>query len=286
VTDSLSGILLLLGFVAVMAAGRFFKTLDGAFWRAAGTPFAAGLIAGVVIAYVPLPRFVAVGLTITLASLYVRLTGEESEPTDGMILGAITGAAAAFPLVFLLDEEELRAMAECLLAGAVAGYGITFASLHVGEKLRQLMLDGVTAILAVGAAYLPSLGRSDRVTAIAVAAALPLIVVITVLQQWPDMRAELRHEASLGFIDDADVRPTAHPLLRLGRGGWADPGAHREFVRLANKIALRKRKQRNRPDETARLYQLEIIKLRMQLQEMSRINRDTRRGGAPEAHQV
>ncbi|MEO6259513.1 MAG: hypothetical protein ABIP63_04150, partial [Thermoanaerobaculia bacterium] len=87
-----------------------------------------------------------------------------------------------------------------------------------------------------------------------------------------DVRAELRHEASLGFLDDADVRTTAHPILRLGRGGWTDPRAHRQFVRLANRVALRKRQQRGRSDELARLYQLEIIKLRMRIQEMSRID--------------
>lgn len=285
-TDDVLALVVLLAFLAAMAAVRFFKTLDGGFWRAAGTPIAAGIIAGLGIAYIPLPRFITAGILITLASLYVRLTGEESEPTDGMILGALSGAAAAAPLVFLLQGGELRALSECLLAGAVAGYGITFASLHVADKLRQLILDAVTAVIAVGAAYLPALSRSDRETTILTATAIPLIVVITVLKQWPDMRAELRHEASLGFIDDADVRSTAHPLLRLGRGGWADPRAHREFVRLANKIALRKRQQRNRPDETARLYQLEIIKLRMQIQEMSKIDRDTRRGEVPEAHQA
>jgi len=43
----------------------------------------------------------------------------------------------------------------------------------------------------------------------------------------------------------------------------------RVFVRLATLLALRKRQQRLRPDEVARLYQLEIIKLRMQIQEMA-----------------
>ncbi len=98
---------------------------------------------------------------------------------------------------------------------------------------------------------------------------------------WPDVRAELRHEASLGFIDDSDVGPTAHPFLRLGRAGWNDAGAHRQFVRIANRIALRKRQQRNRPDEMARLYQLEIIKLRMELREMSRLDHDTMRRRRP-----
>jgi hypothetical protein len=101
-----------------------------------------------------------------------------------------------------------------------------------------------------------------------------------VFKQWPEVRAELRHEASLGFLDDADVRRTAHPLLRHGGGGWTDRHAHREFVRLANEIALRKRRQRFRPDDVARLYQLEIMKLRMQIQEMSRIDRAMRACGA------
>jgi hypothetical protein len=79
----------------------------------------------------------------------------------------------------------------------------------------------------------------------------------------------------MGVFDPADVRTTAHPILRLGRGGWTDPHAHREFVRLAGIVALRKRQQRGRPDEIARLYQVEIIKLRMRLQEMSRIEHDT-----------
>jgi len=95
------------------------------------------------------------------------------------------------------------------------------------------------------------------------------------------VRAELRHEAALGFIDEEDVRATAHPLLRLGRAGWHDAEAHRAFVRMANKIALRKRQQRTRPEEIARLYQLEVIKLRMQMQEMSGIDRRMRADSSP-----
>ena len=106
---------------------------------------------------------------------------------------------------------------------------------------------------------------------------MPLLAVAAVFKQWRSVRAELSHEASLGFMDDVDVRPTAHPIRRLGRGGWFNAAAHREFVRLSNKIALRKRQQRNRPDEIARLYQLEIIKLRMQVQEMTKIDRDARK---------
>jgi len=274
--------LILIGwmFVAV-AAVRFFKTLDSDFWQAAATPVFAGAAGGVLVRFINVgaaTRPVVAGIVLTVAGLYARLTGEESEPVEGMLLGALSGAAAALPLVINTDWE-IEAFAMCVVAGAVAGYGITFAAFHVADKIKQLALDAVTAAIAIGAAYVPAVAghaHQDAV-AISIAAIIPILGIAAVFKQWPDIRAELRHEASLGFIDDDDVRATAHPLLRLGRAGWNDSGAHRQFVRIANRIALRKRQQRNRPDEMARLYQLEIIKLRMELREMSRVDHESAR---------
>ena len=271
-SDPVYAIVLLLAFLAVLAVVRFFKTLDPELWLAAATPVLAGVVSGLFLRFLPAAHPAAIGIVLTIAALYVRLTGEESEPIDGMLLGACSGAAAAAVLM-TRGEHECRIIAECLAAGAITGYGVTFASLHVTDKLRQLVIDVVTAVIAIAAAFVPRFFPDERLTATVVAAIIPLITVIAAFKQWPDVRAELSHEASLGFIADADVRRTANPLLRLGGGGWADRKAHREFVRLANKIALRKRQQRNRPEEIARLYQLEIIKIRMQIQEMSRIDR-------------
>lgn len=287
--DSVLALILVVSFFAATALARYFKTLEADFWDEARTPLVAGLIAGALIRLIPFDSdAVLIGVLLAIAALYVRLTGRESEPSDGMTLGALLGAAAAVPLVVMTDGRELRSFASCVLAGAIAGYGITFGLTHVSDKLKQFAIDAVTAAAAVGAAlvpgYLVRYGFTERQIAVGAAAAIPLLVVLTVFKQWPDIRAELRHEAALGVLDDHDVRRTAHPFLRLGRAGWSDAGAHREFVRLANKIALRKRQQRGRPDEIARLYQLEIIKLRMQLQEMARLDRLTRatRGGESE----
>lgn len=265
------------------AAVRFFKSMESDFWQAVRTPVFAGLAAGFLVRLIgggAATRSVAIGVTLTAAALYARLTGEESEPVDGMLPGTLTGAAAALPLA-LTSQQALLTFAACVLAGAVAGYGVTFAAFHVADKLRQLVLDVITAAAAVGAANVPAAiaraGIPESRIAISATALVPLLLVITVFKQWPDVRAELRHEASLGFIEDADVRATAHPFLKFGRGGWADGGAHREFVKVANRLALRKRQQRNRTEDRARLYQLEIIKLRMQLQEMSSIDDATLR---------
>ena len=311
-TDPVLAFVVIAVFLAVMAAAHYFKTLDADLWHAWRTPIATGVVAGAML-WPFGAHAIAAGLVLSAAALYVRLMGRESEAVDGMLLGGCMGAAAALPLVFR-GGSELLMLAECIAAGAVAGYGITFAAFHVRWSRRrldgrqggvpppgvggrrdgahpaggtparrrgkQIAIDVATAVAAILAAYAPqalaAAGLSPRTVAVGTAALVPLIVVAAVFQQWPEIRAELRHEASLGFLEDADVRRTAHPLLRHGGGGWTDRHAHREFVRLANEIALRKRRQRFRPDDVARLYQLEIMKLRMQIQEMSRIDRAMR----------
>jgi len=273
-SDPVLAFVLIPSFVAVLAMAAYFKTLDSGFVRDTSVPFIAGAIAGGILWFLDSP--IAIGAILTLAALYVRLTGRESEPADGMVLGAMTGAAAAVPLAFRGEPELLR-FAQCILAGAVAGYGITFGLTHVRDKSKQVAIDAVTMAVAIFAAWLPSLLMlPERSIAIGAAAIIPLIIIGTVFKESPVIRGELRHEAALGVMHDEDVRITAHPILRLGSGGWHERGAHREFVRVANKIALRKRQQRGRAEEIARLYQLEVIKLRMQLQDMARIDRAMR----------
>jgi hypothetical protein len=279
-SDPVLILILLASFFAAMAAARFLKTVDSGFGRAARGPVIAGILVGLVLLFaggipaVATPLVAA--LLLTIAAVWVRHTGDESEAADGMILGSLTGASAAVPLALFSGAHELRWFSQLVLSGATAGYGVTYAAFHVADRARQIAIDTMTAAAAVLAAYVPIIlarHASDRDIGVAVAAAIPVITVAIVFRQWPDMRAELAHEAALGFMSDADVATTAHPLRRLGRAGWIDPHAHREFVRLAIRIALRKRRQRNRADEVARLHQLEIIKLRMHLQEMTAIDR-------------
>jgi hypothetical protein len=281
-SDAVLTFVLIVLFLAAMAAARFFKIVEAGFFHAAQTPVVAGAIAGIVLLLVrdfATVQAAVCGVLMTVAAVWVRHTGNESEAADGMILGALTGAAAAIPLAFS-GTGELQAFSRAVLSGTIAGYGITFAAFHVADRTRQLVIDAVTGAFAIIAASAPMLiaetGVSDRSTAVAVAAAVPLAAVAVVFKQWSDVRAELAHEAALGFLSDSDVEVTAHPLKRFGSGGWIDRAAHRKFVRLASRIALRKRQQRNRADEMARLYQIEIIKLRMQLQEMTGIDREAR----------
>ena len=105
-SDPVLALMLVMALFIAIAVVRFFKTLDSDFWHAAATPLFAGVAAGVLVRlFDPSPalRPVAVGIVVTIAALYSRLTGEESEPADGMLLGAASGAAAAIPLVINTD---------------------------------------------------------------------------------------------------------------------------------------------------------------------------------------
>src|SRR5260221_3142053 len=249
---------LFVAFVCLVAVGvaRWFKSLERDLWRAWRTAIPAGAVSGILLRLIG-ANAISIGAILTVAALYVRLTGEESEPSDGAIFGAATGATTAATL-FALSHGAGTELAQCLLASAVAGFGLTLASVHVGEKARQLGVDLVTGAAAMAVAAAVPLARralpalNDRRTAILAGTAIPVLIIATVFKQWRDVKAELSHEASLGFLNGADVGPTAHPFVRLGRAGWSDRQAHRAFVRLATLLAPRKRQQRHRPADVAR----------------------------------
>src|SRR4051812_38758434 len=116
-SDPVLALILIASFLVAAAGVRFFETLDSRFVAAAATPFVAGLIAGVVIRFFETSavRAILTGLVLTAVTLYVRLTGIESEPVDGMLLGAVSGVAASLPLILGRVSAPL-AYAECLLA--------------------------------------------------------------------------------------------------------------------------------------------------------------------------
>src|SRR6266446_1539275 len=120
-TDPALALIVAIVFLAVMGGVRWFKSLDADVWRAWRTALPAGAVSGVVVRMVGTSA-IAIGLVLTVAALYVRLTGEESEPSDGTVFGAAAGAAAALTLI-VLGRAAGNELAQCILAGAVAGFG-------------------------------------------------------------------------------------------------------------------------------------------------------------------
>src|SRR5436190_16309634 len=124
-SDPLFTLITLAALLLALALVHYFKTLDADLWHAWRNPVAAGLAIGIALRLLHVTHPVALGVLLVMAAVYARHTGRESEAVDGMLIGAAMGAAAALPLM------SARAGATAILAGAVAGYGITFAAFHV-----------------------------------------------------------------------------------------------------------------------------------------------------------
>src|SRR5258708_8232186 len=106
-------------FLAAMVAMHFFKTLDSGLGPAWRTALAMGVAAAAVLFFVRGLYPIAGGVALTLAALYVRHTGQETEAIDGMIVGSAMGASAAIPLV-MTHAPVPPMMAPIMLAAPAA----------------------------------------------------------------------------------------------------------------------------------------------------------------------
>ncbi|HEX2122327.1 MAG TPA: hypothetical protein VHL59_11850, partial [Thermoanaerobaculia bacterium] len=77
-SDPILAFVLIVSFVAALAAASYFKTLDSRLASESRMPAFAGVLAGVLLRFVDHPA--ATGIVLTVVALYVRLTGRESEP--------------------------------------------------------------------------------------------------------------------------------------------------------------------------------------------------------------
>jgi hypothetical protein len=221
------------------------------------------------------PLLAAVLITIGAGELHRR--GMHTDPIEGLATGAVSGTITAVITVLFGGGDPLVTAARILLAGIVAGFVLAI----IYERWNRWMVPAclLTSIASGTASLIPTLVpnvRSDALTA-GVAAFTPFALIVSVFTNRAAMLAELREEAALGLFPDDQLASTTHPLRRLGRAGWRDRDVRRRFVSLSHELALRKRRQRIARPELARLYQLDVLKLRMELQEIIRVQRDMER---------
>lgn len=181
-------------------------------------------------------------------------------------LASFTGAGMALTLVFLRSVDPWLDIAWALLAAAAVG--LSFTGWRRTEVAAGVGLaSGIFAAIAPG--VLIQAGIPARSIAFGAAALVPVILLINVVRRWGVIRRELADESRLGLFGDSDIERVAHPLKRLRRRKGENKDAHLRFVQLATSLAMRKRQQRMLPEADARLVQLEILKLRMELSEMT-----------------
>lgn len=265
----------LLAGVVLLAIAGVFKNLTLRWRPSVGIPFVCGGAAGVAIALasgrLAIPPAVIPGVALTLSAAYLHRGGFHSEPLEGFMRGSISGIAAAGASIAVSPGRDSSAAA-LILAGGTAGVLLTF--LRERWKGRIVLVLALTGTVATAvAATVGNSGTFVDARDMTLAAALvpSVLVLLGVFLRWPRLLKELEGEAQLGLIGRDVVRPAANPIRRLFKGGWPDRALKRRFVTVANELAIRKRQQRTGHADLARIHQLDIFKLRSELQDLLRM---------------
>lgn len=247
------------------------STLDGWLWRWYRLSLIAGACAGTILLAPPLMshpigRVAAVAVTMTLALVWVRGVVHDHTGSDAVLTGAALGSSAAVPWLIAADSTAPSVAFVCLAAAVAA----SVADLHAADRLWGALAALAASVTAAAAA---SFVQPPPAALLAVAIVIIVWTLAATSVRARLLETELAEEAALGVIDEREIRGALHPVLRLLPRGWRNREARWRFVELANQLAIRKRRQRKLPPELARLQQLEVMKLRMELAEVARVER-------------
>lgn len=198
---------------------------------------------------------------LVLAS-WIQRRDADLDATDAALAGSFSGLAAA-AIVLPASDQPLHDLVRLGAAGPIA---VTAAWFAVSRSKTAAWAGGVVLLAALAAFAREIPPRMAGAVALAVCIGPAIAAVASVLRLRGTIATELDEETRLGVFDAAEVVSVAHPIRRLRFGVWPDAVARRRFVQIATELAIRKRQQRRMSAEAARLYQLEILKLRMELQ--------------------
>lgn len=210
-------------------------------------------------------------------SILVAIFHRALDPLEGNHAGAITGISAA-AIVIIVRSGDVAAMtiASLLIVTPTAAALLSLMR-RSGSAERALWAAGVFLTPVAAELLRRSIEMVDD-SPIMIAAILfaPCVAMAIFLSRRGSIALELAEEARLGFLDDSDAAIIAHPLRRLRFSGWHNREARRHFIRVAETLAETKILQRSMPEPTARLTQLEVLRLRMRLREIENVERATR----------
>lgn len=198
-----------------------------------------------------------------LLASWIQRRDADLDGTDAALAGSITGLVAA-AIVLPMSDQPLNDVARLGAAGPIAVGAAWFAASR--GKAVAAWFGGAALIAAVAAMARVIPPRAADEIAVVICLGPALAAFASVLQLRDTIVSELGEETRLGVFDAAEVASVAHPFRRLRFDAWPDAVARRRFVQLATELAIRKRQQRRMSAKAARLYQLEILKLRMELQ--------------------
>ncbi|HVN75547.1 MAG TPA: hypothetical protein VMT19_04465 [Thermoanaerobaculaceae bacterium] len=204
-------------------------------------------------------------------------------PSGGLVFGICAGLAFSFGMhVLVVVRGTWQPAAGALVfmsllhaaAGAVLGAGVGWAKLSAPRGMRVPAVAGAivaaaalgVVLVAAAAACWRRWGGGSDLCNLALAAAdvgvLAGAIAFSLALERKVLATQLAEEVGLGVLPEwvADILPSYRRRVRSD--WWARRDERREIVRLLLGLAFRKRRLRSLPEERARLYGLEVGRLR------------------------
>jgi len=224
--------------------------------------------------------------------------GGVSGPFDGTLAGAALGAGAGVAMTATLAgrlpesiwEAPTWPLSVTLVWGVLLG--LTLGALRLeGRAIRRVVLAAggtvgasVLASALAAAPTLPALallwrGPLGRWLPLAWVAGAGVLVWVGVVDERRVIAAELEEEARHGVLPDALVPVAAAWSRRVRAGWWARSDERREINRMLLSLAFRKHRWRQLPEETSRVYGLELGRLRERIRAVLNPRPDEDDGG-------
>ncbi|MBZ5588952.1 MAG: hypothetical protein LAO05_10360 [Acidobacteriia bacterium] len=223
--------------------------------------------------------FLGVALPLGLAARMSILEG----PSNGAVFGVVAGLAFSGGMELLVLERTPWQAAGAALAfvcllhaavGAVLGAGIGLARLAVRPALRLPgVLAAAVAALVVGALLTAgavsswtSWGEVNVACNLALTAVGAVVLVavfaVSVSYEARVLAGQLAEEVTLGVVPPWVAQIVPSYLRRIRSDWWPRRDERREILRLVVGLAFRKHRLRTLPEDRARLYGLEVGRMR------------------------
>ena len=217
------------------------------------------------------PAVAAVGCAAVLAASLLR--------DDGILRveGALAGfATASFVAVAVLLDGSAPGMP--IVAALITGTVAALAWLAVDHPAGRVLLSaGVIAAAFFTTPLLDALSPDPSLVAPAIAGGIGVVGLAAFAIRLAALRPLLLEEAEWGIVDSDLVRHLTSTWKRMFRPVGFDRQMWREISRTAHRLAERRARQRRMTPETARVQQIEIVRLRTRLLDLRRMQSENSR---------
>lgn len=213
--------------------------------------------------------FRAIIVTIAVATAIACLFADDEDASlaEGALTGFATGAMSAVAVLLDGSRASFPVLA-VLVTAAACGAGWTVFD---RRSARVAFTAAIATLLALVSGPLRQVEIRQQFVLPAAIAVIGVLAIALFTLRMRSFRPILLEEAEWGIVEPDLVRHLTSTWRRLFNPSGFDRDMWREVARTAYRLAQRRFRQRSMSAETARVQQIEVVRLRTRLLELQRM---------------